>query len=294
MDRRLGSFEEDGTWGSEAGAEGNEGVEAGEAVLTDGVRAFREVFGERLTAAYALGSLAHGGFCALVSDVDLALVLTDPIRSSDLDVLLTAIDRVRAGGSPLHERLSVFWGTPSSLRGDATGGRFPPLDRLCLLEHGRLLVGNDIRDGLPRPDIEELVVAGAGFALDYLSDDDTVTRIRCPELLMARGVRWLTKIIIFPVRFLFTAETGEEGTNVVAATRYLAGGDAPGRELVTAALAWRRTPPDPDTAAALVGHHLVELYVHYLDDYTNRLVGLGQVDLVGAFRDWRRRLTQIQ
>jgi hypothetical protein len=268
----------------------NEGVEIGEAVLADGMRAFREVFGERLIASYALGSLAHGGFCALVSDVDLALVLNDPIQPSDLDVLLTAIDGVRASGSPLHERLSVFWGTPSSLRGDAMGGRFPPLDRLCLLEHGRLLVGEDIRDGLPRPEIAELVVAGARFALDYLSGDDTVAQIRCPELLVSRGVRWLTKIVLFPARFLFTAATGEEGTNDAAATRYLAGGDAPGRELVAAALAWRQTPPGPDTAVALVGHHLVELYVHYLDDYTDRLVRLGQVDLAGAFRAWRRRL----
>ncbi len=41
---------------------------------------YRKVLGPRLVAAYALGSLAHGGFSPLVSDVDLGLVLTDPIE----------------------------------------------------------------------------------------------------------------------------------------------------------------------------------------------------------------------
>ena len=55
----------------------------GEAVLTQAVAAYRAAFGSRLAAGYALGSLAHGGFSPLVSDVDLGLVLQDPLRGSD-------------------------------------------------------------------------------------------------------------------------------------------------------------------------------------------------------------------
>lgn len=44
----------------------------GNGVLADAVAAYRVVLGDRLVAAYALGSLAHGGFSELVSDVDLA------------------------------------------------------------------------------------------------------------------------------------------------------------------------------------------------------------------------------
>jgi hypothetical protein len=36
-------------------------------------------FTRRLIAGYALGSLAHGGFSPLVSDVDLGLILEDPV-----------------------------------------------------------------------------------------------------------------------------------------------------------------------------------------------------------------------
>jgi hypothetical protein len=260
----------------------------GEDVLADAVRVVRECLGGRLLAAYALGSLAHGGFSALVSDVDLALVLADPIQAADAATLLAVAADVRAAGSPLHARLSVFWGTPGSLAGRA-GGRFPPLDRLCLLEHGRLLIGADVRTGLPRPDRCELVVAGAEFALDALAEHviDDAPR---PESLLAGGIRWTTKIVLFPVRFLFTAETGHEGTNHAAVTHYLTQHDAPAAALVSAALDWRTDPPDPDDALALLRADLLPLYRHFLDDHIERLTAAGRPELAQAFLRWRTGL----
>jgi hypothetical protein len=51
------------------------GTELGEAVLARAVPAYRAALGSRLIAGYTLGSLAHGGFSALVSDADLGLIL---------------------------------------------------------------------------------------------------------------------------------------------------------------------------------------------------------------------------
>jgi|SRR5215472_4132286 len=70
----------------------------------------------------------------------------------------------KASGMPLAERLSGLCATPSPLAGDFDGGRFPPLDRLDLLESGRLLIGTDAGAGLPRPCRAELLGAGAEFA----------------------------------------------------------------------------------------------------------------------------------
>src|SRR4249920_2689438 len=140
----------------------------GEAVLARAVAAYRAALGSRLIAGYALGSLAHGGFSPLVSDVDLGLILEDPVRATDRLTIRTAARSVRAGGSALDQRLSVFWGTPATLRGQRRGGRFPPLDRLDLLDYGRLLTGRDVRAAAARPDRAELLVAGAEFALGYL------------------------------------------------------------------------------------------------------------------------------
>ena len=280
----------------------------GEAVLAEAVAACRAALGSRLIAGYALGSLAHGGFSPLVSDVDLGLILADPARQADRLVIRRAAGRVRAGGSPLHQRLSVFWGTPSTLRGRASGGRFPPLDRLDLLAHGRLLTGQDAREGLPRPDRAELLTGGAEFALGYLAGDralagrlrdrarlrrpdgSAVAEIRTPSLLASRGPRRLTKLVLFPVRFLFTAQTGRVGTNSLAAEHYCASPDAPAAELVTAALAWRREPPAAGEAPALLGRDLLRLYLHYIDDHVGRLHAAGEHRLATRFGRWRARL----
>jgi len=287
-------------------------MHAGETVLAGAVDAFRDELGDRLLAAYALGSLAHGGFSPLVSDVDLGLIVRDPARSDDGERIQAVADAVRAEGSELCERLSVFWACESTLRGEQGGGRLPALDRLDLIENGRLLAGTDARDDLPRPSTEELLVAGAEFALDFLAgvqdpsgpatqglgsmrlaEADAVEELRSPDLLLARGVRRVTKLVLFPVRFLFTAANGRVGTNDAAVAHYLADTEAPSRTLVAAALAWRTVPPaDEKAAAELLRDEMVPLYVRYIDDHITRLDSLGHAELARAFDAWRGRLVR--
>jgi hypothetical protein len=256
-------------------------------VLVRAVAAYRAALGSRLIAGYALGSLAHGGFSPLVSDVDLGLILEDPVRVKDRLTIRTVARSVKTGGSALDQRLSVFWGTPATLQGQSRRGRFPPLDRLDLLEYGRLLTGTDARSAVARPDRTELLVAGAEFALGSLGG---TTEIRTPSRLVSAGLRRMTKVVLFPVRFLFTAQTGHVGTNTLAARHYLASPDVPATSLVTAALAWRHEPPPHGEAAALLSRELVPLFVHYLDDHIVRLSAVGQHRLADRFRRWRTRL----
>jgi hypothetical protein len=280
----------------------------GEAVLARAVSAYRAALGSRLIGAYALGSLAHGGFSPLVSDVDLGLILHDPLRATDRLTIAKVARSVKAGGSALDQRLSVFWGSPATLRGAGRGGRFPPLDRLDLLDYGRLLSGSDVRSAVPsavaRPGRAELLAAGAEFALGYLggdrgwarlrrlrrSDGSALDEIRTPARLVARGPRRLTKIVLFPVRFLFTAETGQVGTNTLAAEHYLASAPAPAATLVSAALAWRFEPPQDDEATMLLGRELIPLYVQYTGDHIARLHAADRHRLADGFQRWQRRL----
>jgi hypothetical protein len=285
------------------------GADQGEAVLAQAVAAYQAALGSRLVAAYALGSLAHGGFSPLVSDVDLGLILRDSPWMKHRLAIRAVARAVRADGSELHQRLSVFWGTPATLAGRARGGRFPPLDRLDLLDYGRLLTGQDARHGVARPGPDELLVAGAEFALATLGgggnlpgrlralarpgsrDRAALAEIRDPARLVSRGPRRTTKIVLFPVRFLFTAATGRVGTNPLAAEHYLGRAGAPGADLVTAALAWRLEPPGDEAAAtALLGRELIPLYAYYLDDHITRLSAAGRRGLAGSFRRWRARL----
>ena len=284
----------------------------GESVLADAVAAYRVALGNRLLAAYVLGSLAHGGFSELVSDVDLGLIVDDPLQPDDFDRIQAVADAEKAKGFELQSRLSVFWGTPSTLRGDEVGGRFPALDRLDLLESGRLLTGSDAaRCSLPRPSSAELIVTGAEFALDYLAGvrsqasaegsslgsmrlagEGAVEEIRSPASLVGRGVRRVTKLVLFPVRFLYTAATGRVGTNDAAVDHYLEIREAPAAELVAAAREWRTGAQFDERATVdLLGRQLVPLYVDYIADHIARLGALGRDDLAKAFHDWRARLT---
>jgi hypothetical protein len=277
-------------------------------VLAWAVSAYRAALGSRLIAGYALGSLAHGGFSPLVSDVDVGLVLQDPLTAKDSVTIHTVARSLRTGRSALDKRLSVFWGSPSTLQGQRRGGRFPPLDRLDLLDHGRLLTGRDARACVARPGQAELLAAGAEFALGYLGGTRTLPgrlrdwarlwadhssaldEIRAPSRLVSRGPRRLTKIVLFPARFLFTADTGQVGTNTLAAAHYLARTDAPAATLVAAALAWRLEAPPEDEATALLGRELIPLYVHYIDDHITRLRAVNRYRLADSFHRWRTRL----
>jgi hypothetical protein len=280
-------------------------------VLVEAVDAYGAALGDRLLAAYALGSLAHGGFSELVSDIDLGLILSDPPHARDPDAIRQVAESERGKGSPLYERLSVFWGTPATLAGEQEGGRFPPLDRLDLIENGRLLAGtDDARAGVPRPSTQELVISGAEFALDHLAavrpppgDDrdrlgsiradgsEAFEQIRAPKLLAAQSVRQVTKLVLFPVRFMYTAATGHVGTNADAVAHYLERPATPSPQLVEAALAWRTAPPsEPAAVVELVGAQLAELYVEFIDDHIGRLRQLGRDDLASTFAEWRKQL----
>lgn len=161
---------------------------------------------------------------------------------------------------------------------------------------------------MARPDHAELLVAGAEFALGYLGgaaklpdrlrgwarlrrpDDTVLNEIRTPSRLVSRGPRRLTKIVLFPVRFLFTAETGQVGTNTLAAEYYLASTNPAAAALVTAALAWRLEPPAADEATALLSRELIPLYIQYIDDHVARLRATDRYRLAGRFQRWRTRL----
>jgi hypothetical protein len=116
-------------------------------------------------------------------------------------------------------------------------------------------------------------------------------QIRSPELLVDQGVRQVTKLVLFPVRFLYTAATGHVGTNGDAVAHYLQRQGMPSPRLVEAALAWRTDPPsDRGAVVELLGAELGPLYLEYIDDHAQRLQEMGRGDLASAFQEWRRQL----
>ncbi|OGA47136.1 MAG: hypothetical protein A3F74_27815 [Betaproteobacteria bacterium RIFCSPLOWO2_12_FULL_62_58] len=267
-------------------------VKAGERVLMHAVELARTVWGQRLVAAYALGSLAHGGFSVYVSDLDLGLLLTDPLDEGDAKAVDRLLTEVRAGGAPLAERLSVYWGSLGTLAGIASGGRFPPLDLLDLKQFGRLLAGRDVRSQLRSPTLRELVVSGARFALKHLSTPAVTAQLRNPVEFANANTKTLTKLVLYPVRFLFTARTGQIGMNNQAVEYFVTVETGPAADLARKGLEWRFEPLDPRDrrVVAVLESGLLPLYRIFLDDYERRLREYGELDLAQAYGEWRQCL----
>ena len=73
--------------------------------------------------------------------------------------------------------------------------------------------GRDIRDQFTTPSTEELVIVGAKFALRVLGKPEVTEQFKAPKMFAESDLIPLTKRVLFPVRFFFTAVTGESSTS---------------------------------------------------------------------------------
>jgi hypothetical protein len=271
--------------------DGRLSIDDPEAILELAADLADRAFARRLVATFVIGSLAHGGFSPSVSDVDLAVVIAGPLTDDDRSTIAGITNGVHTLGG-LAERLSVFWSSPAALTGEAdpTAGRMPALDRLDLAVHGQVRRGGFDLTTIVRPTTRELVVEATQFAIDKLSTADVVEELGDARALVARGARHLTKRILFPVRFTFTALTHEMGTNEAAAAWYVAGG-YPASDLVRHAAAWRTAPLDPAEAEPLVRAGVVDVYDFFLARHIELMDEFGESERAAALRSWRARLS---
>ena len=250
-------------------------------------------FGATLRSVYVLGSLAHGGFRPLVSDVDVLLVLDDPISPDDVAAIDRLVADVKGSGRPLADRLSLFWTSPAWLAGDGSRpARLPPLDVVDLLDHGVLLHGGECRDRVARPSTLDLVQGAAAFTVDVLARPDRLLQITDPDVAVAGGARTASKVALFPVRFLYTARTGRMGENDAAATHYLAATPpGPTSALVHAGIEWRTTwiPSLTDVYRGLLAA-APDLYREFVDAYVPELRAASLDELADDLEAWRSGL----
>jgi predicted nucleotidyltransferase len=245
-------------------------------VVDDTVEAARAVFGDEIEAIFTLGSLAHGGFAPLVSDVDVAIILGSTTRNTPERIATVQSLVVDKASSPLSERLSLFWADWDAVRtGRGENFRLGPVDRLDLLDSGHLLLGTDLREPGVRPTQEELLLMSADliltkFTVEYLE------ALRDTQALVAGGVRAVTKAILFPVRFIYTLRTGRIGLNDRSALWYGSEG-LPGSALALKALEWRSDGlGDLDLVVRMLDVDLGTLHAACMDEYAGELARLGK------------------
>jgi predicted nucleotidyltransferase len=191
---------------------------------------------ERLLGVYAIGSLAHDGFSTRYSDIDVALIAEDAEISQDLARLRGDAATLSTEHAP---KLSLFW-TDRHF----SVGRFPPLDRLDLIDHGIALVERQIVRP-PRPTLGEVRAYLGGDPLRNWSAQ--VEKLNALEELTSNSHKAYMRALLYPARFAYSWTMGLMASND-AAVAWLrphapAGLDV---ELVERALDCRNEDRDPD------------------------------------------------
>jgi hypothetical protein len=210
------------------------------AAATDFVRRLVPIceaaLGADLLGVYLLGSLAHSGFSARYSDVDVALTTEAGLSAQALDRLRGEATALSADWAP---KLSVFWADRKFAL-----GRFPPLDRIDYLDHAVALMERE-RVEPARPDTQEIraYLAGAPFK----SWADGARQFAAVETLAPKDRKPYLRCLLYPARFCFSFMTGRMGSNdeAVAFLRH----SAPANldvNLIERALQYRQANADPD------------------------------------------------
>ena len=154
---------------------------------------FKSQLGASIVEVYKLGSLAHGGFSSIYSDIDVGVVLNcaePPREMADLIAQARSLD-------PVHgKKLSVFWGNP-----EFAWGRLPVIDRIDLLDHGVPLV-RGVKPGFRRPIKEEI-------HQEQLQSIERSWKSRLPEVsrltaLEAKDRKPYIRAILYAARLIYT------------------------------------------------------------------------------------------
>ena len=154
---------------------------------------FKTALADSLAEVYRLGSLAHGGFSKIYSDIDVGLLLhsTEPPLA-----MPRLIAEAKALDAEYGNKLSIFWGNP-----DFDWGRLPVIDRLDLLDHGvPLLYG--VKPNFPRPTKDEI-------HQEQLQSIERSWKSRLPELsrlktLEAKDRKPYIRAILYAARLIYT------------------------------------------------------------------------------------------
>ncbi|HEY7168341.1 MAG TPA: hypothetical protein VIB79_27530 [Candidatus Binatia bacterium] len=170
---------------------------------------FKNAFGPPVLEVYRLGSLAHGGFSAVYSDIDIGVILNCAEPPGDMAEIIAGAKRL---DPEYGKKLSVFWGNP-----DYSWGRLPVLDRVDLLDHGVPLL-NGIKADFPRPSKDAI----HRMLRDSLENNYMVKAVELAALksLEAKDRKPYIRSILYPARCIYSWDLLKVNSND-AAVAYL-------------------------------------------------------------------------
>ena len=191
---------------------------------------FRSELGPPLVEVYKLGSLAHGGFSRIYSDIDVGVLLSCKEPPAEFANLVT---QAKSLHPDLGKKLSVFWGNP-----EFSWGRLPIIDRLDLLDHGVSLLG-DHKANFARP--TKIEIHQALRESIEKSWQPRILEFQALTRLEAKDRKPYVRAILYAARLIFSWDKLAVDSNDCA-VEYLHQVQPPGLDLdpIDRALACRR------------------------------------------------------
>lgn len=257
------------------------------------VASAKDAFNKHDISVFIMGSLARGGFSEISSDIDLGIILNDSL--DDAKVKINHILSTAHKNYPsVKNNISIFWGSIDSINGVVDAGRYPPFDRLDLIDHGVLLSGKDVRGTLVRPTKKELEIASTLFSLDYLGNQERIEEFHNCERIAEKGVVYVTKTILFPARFIYLERTGEIAGNDVSCQYYLDNFKGADVDLIDRGYFWRHNslPKELDMVMDHLNKGLIILYTNFIDVYLKCMESYGEHTLKSKLVMWKDNITK--
>jgi hypothetical protein len=180
---------------------------------------FQSRLAKALVEAYKLGSLAHGGFSNIYSDIDVGLLLNCDEPPTEISAFIAEAKRLDA---EYGKKLSIFWGNP-----EFAWGRLPVIDRVDLLDHG-VPVLHGIKPTFRRPMKDEI-------HQEQLQSIERSWKSRLPDLsrltvLEAKERKPYIRAILYAARLIYTWDNLTVASND-RAVEYLHQVQPPGLDL---------------------------------------------------------------
>jgi len=250
------------------------------------------VFKEHGASVYIMGSLARGGFSEIASDIDLGIILNGSLDGAE-EKIKSILSEANESFPSVTNNLSIFWGSIESINGVIEAGRYPPFDRLDLIDHALLLSGQDNREMLVRPTKKELEIASCTFSLNYLAGQERIEEFHNCQRIAKKGVVYITKTILFPARFIFLERTGKIAGNEDSCRYYMSNFKGPDAELIKNGYHWRfnSLPKDINIVTDYLKKGLTLLYINYINIYVERMELYKEISIKNKLIQWRNKIS---
>ncbi|WP_353570781.1 hypothetical protein [Candidatus Albibeggiatoa sp. nov. BB20] len=164
----------------------------------------RHLFDDKLLNVFQLGSLSHGGFSERFSDIDIAVVLSEPATN---DVIADVKQQIlNLEPNTLAKRVSLFWTVP-----DFSWGRLRPVDQLDFLDNRQCLWGEPLQNLPPRPSLDLVRSDMLEHSLPYWSSRTQYFAQNLPN--DEKEFKEFVRCLLYPARLIFTWQLGKLGSN---------------------------------------------------------------------------------